>query len=402
MKKTILTIMVAAMMLVAFTACEQQMPTYKNADYLTVSQTTAFIEGQEFNANNFEVVVHYTDGSTSTIPGAGVITTKAGWDDGASATSTVSAKLTDSLSVDSFTVNVIDQDDCELTVVLAEDTTSPIKKDASSSDKRAVEVKIESITYAAEGVTYKLDSVTGYGAVVTLTEKELKVAGSYELEATIYSGYTSTSVVGTKIGTAMATVEVTDSTKDTAIASMKVVVVDTEATEAGKEPVAIANPYIDDTTIKVLGYNKAGEFVKELKGTVGSAEYTVLGDALPTTALPLADDPAVGTVYLNSDNSIYYAYRISGQDFIDSIAVQNSTVTLKPGDTFSLASVGKVTGTYKSNGTKTLEVTSKCSAPQIVIPETAANGSSLTTKVSFTNEKGEVKTAPVTISVSTT
>ena len=399
MKKTILTIMVAAMMLVAFTACEQQMPTYKNADYLTVVQDTAFIEGQDFNANNFEVVVHYTDGSTSTIPGAGVITTKAGWDDGASATSTVSAKLTDSLSVESFTVNVIDQDDCELTVVLAEDTTSSIKKDASSADKRPVEVKIESITYAAEGVTYKLDSVTGYGAVVTLTEKELKVAGSYELEAAIYSGYTSTSAVGTKIGTAMATVEVTDSTKDTAIASMKVVVVDTEASVAGEEPVAIANPYIDDTTIKVLGYNKTGEFVKEL---VATTDYKVIGDALPTTALPLADDPAVGTVYLNSDNSIYAPYSISGQDFIDEISLQTASVTLKPGETFSIASVGKVTGKYASADTKTADVTSRCSAPQIAIPATAANASTLSTTVTYTNEKGEAVTASVTITVSNT
>ena len=398
MKKTILTIMVAAMMLVAFTACEQaQMPTYKNADYLTIVQNTAFIEGQAFNANNFEVVVHYTYGSTSTIPGAGVVTGT--WATGAAKGSTVSAKLTDALKVDSFAVNVIDQDDCELTVVLAEDTTSPIKKDASSIDKRAVEVKIESISYTAEGITYKLDSVAGYGAVVTLTAKELKVAGSYELEATIYSGYTSTSSVGTKIGTAMATVEVTDSTKDTAIASMKVVVVDTEASVADEEPVAIANPYIDDTTIKVLGYNKAGEFVKELAAT---ADYKVIGDAFPSTALPLADDPAVGTVYLVADNSIYAPYSISGQDFIDEISLEKANVTVKPGETFSIASVGKVTGKYASSDTKTADVTSKCSAPKIAIPETAANASTLSTTVTYINEKGEKVPATVTITVSNT
>ena len=80
MKKTILTIMVAAMMLVAFTACEQQMPSYKNADFVSVDQTKAFIAGQPFDASYFTVTLHYTDGSTSQVSPSGVVSA-AGWDD---------------------------------------------------------------------------------------------------------------------------------------------------------------------------------------------------------------------------------------------------------------------------------------------------------------------------------
>ncbi len=75
MKKTILTIMVAAMMLVAFTACEQaQMPTYRNVDYITIKQVADFVEGQPFDAANFQVIAHNTDNTETVIDGQGLVT----------------------------------------------------------------------------------------------------------------------------------------------------------------------------------------------------------------------------------------------------------------------------------------------------------------------------------------
>ena len=71
MKKTILTIMVAAMMLVAFTACEQQMPTYKVPTGLTISTTkTAYIVGEVVDTSTFSGVVRYSDGSSDNLTGA--------------------------------------------------------------------------------------------------------------------------------------------------------------------------------------------------------------------------------------------------------------------------------------------------------------------------------------------
>ncbi len=71
MKKTILTIMVAAMMLVAFTACEQQMPTYKTPVGMTLQASkTVYLEGEAFDESTLTGVVTYSDGSSDTFTGS--------------------------------------------------------------------------------------------------------------------------------------------------------------------------------------------------------------------------------------------------------------------------------------------------------------------------------------------
>ena len=75
-KKSIFVVALAALMLIAFTACEQQMPTYKNVSFITVSQLNDVIIGQPFDASNYEVTVHYTDNSTEVFPGNGRVTTE--------------------------------------------------------------------------------------------------------------------------------------------------------------------------------------------------------------------------------------------------------------------------------------------------------------------------------------
>ena len=76
MKKTILTIMVAAMMLVAFTACEQQVPDL-NGQVPTnaiITQTGTFVEGQMFDPTQFSVKLTYKNGYTETVSGANLVT----------------------------------------------------------------------------------------------------------------------------------------------------------------------------------------------------------------------------------------------------------------------------------------------------------------------------------------
>ena len=71
MKKSISAILVAALMLFAFTACEQQMPTYKVPTGLTISTTkTAYLVGETLDASAFSGVVRYSDGSSDTLSGA--------------------------------------------------------------------------------------------------------------------------------------------------------------------------------------------------------------------------------------------------------------------------------------------------------------------------------------------
>ena len=79
MKKTILTIMVAAMMLVAFTACEQPVPGLSKAIIdADIVQNGTFLVGQPFDASKFSVNVTYSDKSTGTLEGVNVVYAQTG------------------------------------------------------------------------------------------------------------------------------------------------------------------------------------------------------------------------------------------------------------------------------------------------------------------------------------
>ena len=73
MKKCILIGALAALMLFAFTACEQPGLTLPaNVDYITVVQTKDFVDGDKFNAANFTVYAHDTNGGNTAITGVKV------------------------------------------------------------------------------------------------------------------------------------------------------------------------------------------------------------------------------------------------------------------------------------------------------------------------------------------
>ena len=77
-KKSIFVVALAALMLIAFTACEQQPnvwnPNGKTPTMATITQTGSFVYGQQFDASKFSVEVTYEDGSVSTISGSGIVT----------------------------------------------------------------------------------------------------------------------------------------------------------------------------------------------------------------------------------------------------------------------------------------------------------------------------------------
>ena len=72
--KSILVMVLAALMLFSFTACEQQMPTYKEVSYISLSQAKDILKGQTFTGDMVNITVHYTDGSSETVSGAGYAT----------------------------------------------------------------------------------------------------------------------------------------------------------------------------------------------------------------------------------------------------------------------------------------------------------------------------------------
>ena len=76
MKKSISAILVAALMLFAFTACEQQMPNlygYVVSD-ASIRQVGDFVTGQTFDPTKFAVDVVYENGEKDTIEGTNIVT----------------------------------------------------------------------------------------------------------------------------------------------------------------------------------------------------------------------------------------------------------------------------------------------------------------------------------------
>ena len=77
MKKSILTIALAAMMLVAFTACEQQVPNVlpDDVNYITIVQTEDAVEGKAFDPSLFNVMVYSSNPNVApvTVSGKGYV-----------------------------------------------------------------------------------------------------------------------------------------------------------------------------------------------------------------------------------------------------------------------------------------------------------------------------------------
>ena len=69
-KKSIFVVALAALMLIAFTACEQQISTYKVPVGLTLTTTkTEYFTDEALDPSTFSGVVEYSDGSTQTLSG---------------------------------------------------------------------------------------------------------------------------------------------------------------------------------------------------------------------------------------------------------------------------------------------------------------------------------------------
>ena len=397
MKKTILTIMVAAMMLVAFTACEQQ-PVDVNGyvpTMITVVQNGVIMEGQPITADMFTATVTYKNGETAVIPA----TVKDG-----KASASLSETVKGSVDVvvtyaTSATVNDVKANDFNLNQSGA---TSNIKLNDNYT-----------ITLTNGANSYTVDSKNSY-----FDSLEVKIADGTKDINTNVAGTTSVDLTVTRTGNAAAaaadagysaaiatesTVDVTvlpSNTPDTKITDIYVVVVKDKDAALDKLEI-LDNPWVDEGDVVVLGYNADKEIVKIL---TAETDYVLIGDALPTDGdLPAgttADPAAKGTVYLASDATVRNPYSISGKDYVSAIAVTTSSVTKAPGSTFGKTDVGTVTATFASGATK--DVTSTTTVPSISIPAVVEEAVSLTVNATYTNEKNNPVTTPITISITAT
>ena len=83
-KKSIFVVALAALMLIAFTACEQPVPGLsKSIIDATIVQNGTFLVGQPYDASKFSVNVTYSDKSTGTLEGVNVVYVGGGEDSSA-------------------------------------------------------------------------------------------------------------------------------------------------------------------------------------------------------------------------------------------------------------------------------------------------------------------------------
>ena len=280
MKKTILVGVLAAMMLFAFTACEQSMPTYKNADYLTVSQIAPFIEGQEFDAANFEVTVHYTDGSTSTVTGNGIVTLSG-------TLSTTNNKVTakvGTLTAD-YTATVISKDECEITDVVFNKTTASVELDEDATATVGITSQLNGI----KSVTYT------YGEVSYVDENP--VAADFDLTGSISAEDQKT------VGEKEVVVTVSDAATDEVVAEVTVTVTVKDPNDDGTvDPVAKDDVDALKVTWTITGVDNKTRTVEGPNVTVYAGEK--LAYAITGTSTDQLEDQEDCTLVAQSDYTI--------------------------------------------------------------------------------------------------
>ena len=178
-KKSIFVVALAALMLIAFTACEQQMPTYKNVSFITVSQLNDVIIGQPFDASNYEVTVHYTDNSTEVFSGNGRVTTEA--EDFTQAYD-VTAAIGSGTSAVSDTIEVTPVAPTAVAVTATAADYSRIDATVAVDLMQDSTVTVKSYTYSAGSVSYTSDSKLDKIALSAEISKEQRsTVGTYEI-----------------------------------------------------------------------------------------------------------------------------------------------------------------------------------------------------------------------------
>ena len=174
MKKSILIGVLAALMLFAFVACEQQMPVYKSADYIEINQVSDFIKGQDFDANWFSVTINFTDGSTKTVAGSGVVTEK----DWSKYSVTATVKTVNGDMTQEFTATALDPES-----IVIDATTKPVTQVYVEATQNApVKVEVKGATLVAGNAEWVLgaDELAKVSVDdVVLIPAERMAAGAY-------------------------------------------------------------------------------------------------------------------------------------------------------------------------------------------------------------------------------
>ena len=256
-KKSIFVVALAALMLIAFTACEQPVPGLsKSIIDATIVQNGTFLVGQPYDASKFSVNVTYSDKSTGTLEGVNVVYAEEGGD----------------------ASSVQNGDNVEVTLPFSAPNysgTSNVQKD---------------VTFTGSIVAYTIDSITVSGpATVNSTDGSAKAPKASDLSAV--ASYRDSSGAVKTVNLIAADLSLV-TTGDGAPAF-----VDKDTTEVTKdEPTALASVkvYVKWQSAAAANFQYTVQYV-ESTGPAPEYEYDYLVDD--------ADIPVVGIQILDETSS---------------------------------------------------------------------------------------------------
>ena len=288
MKKSILTIVLAVMMLVAFTACEQQVPQIPSDNHVLsgiqyVSGPLTYYQGDKFDASAYEVQLVYKDNiSPVTANGSLYLEQPTSWP-------TIGAELADSST---YTVtNTIDDTGFKVTVY-----------------SRYIELDITNAVTEVAEATEPDDAISTEGLVATLVSGD-GTKEAYDLSKidVAYAGKDKAATVTNDDGYAIKYVKDGASVKEWTI---------TKAAEVGEVENLVVKYYVGDSTTSVSsvadstynwGENVTVKYVlvdaanKEV-GTVKASALKVLGTGTVSDSYKISDKTQTASFYYIAAN----------------------------------------------------------------------------------------------------
>ena len=343
MKKSISVILVAALMLFAFTACEQQMPTYKTPVGMTLEASkTEYLENEAFDPSTLSAVVTFSDNSTTTLTGSEISYTFENVN-GSSNQTLVQASygigtnaVEASTLITEYNIETVDLGNLPETVSL-------------NADKKAV-ADVSGVTVTVTYDNGQKERVLTSADYKLAIQTNSAVSGE---EVTFTSDHVSYKIFGMKPASATVTFE-GESNWEVAIAEVApedpAVLTDVVMGYYEKEAVTgekdkyTYTPLEDDEIPQWIGDDVTGKFfvlaeysdgtiVELSEGNPGTADsYTVISGEIPAApsagkgGLPGEEDAVTFRIICNADPSLNIQdFVFVGEDYIKSVAFKKSS-----------------------------------------------------------------------------
>ena len=332
--KSVLVVAFACAMLFAFTACENSVPVYRTVDYISLAQVQDVIKGQPFDGSMMNITVHYTDGYSETVSGAGYVLAADGVD--TSKAFSVSGSYAGSEPV-KYTITPVDPVSA---VITAEDVTS-IAANPSAPDGATRDVTLGEWSAVISGGTNGSFTVTRATAseydytvsAAALVAEEIREAETYEKALTIEYD-----------GTSVATESVVN-----VIVPPKTVTPDEPAKKDVTSMFVVWTIGGDEEVTSNTATAKAGESVSyEVYGNTenGALKLTENTDYVVTGTIP---ETASTTSLAASSARISFVAGTENADMVGSVA--DITITLNVKDVVNSTTIADPTWTYKNHST---------------------------------------------------